>query len=332
MRLARATGKGWMRGAGVLTVAGLVVGFGARVWLRAAPEAIPEREWAIPARLAPQSLLLDVAVRDGVMVAVGERGHVLVSRDRGARWTQAAVPTRALLTAVHMHDASTGWAVGHDEVILRTRDGGLTWERVHLDPEKERPHLDVWFADARRGVAIGAYGGMLVTRDGGDTWTARTAREGDDAHLNHLAASADGTLYMAAEAGHLYRSDDGGETWVGLPSPYQGSFFGVLPLSDGSVLVYGLRGHVFRTVDRGQTWQQLPTDTEATLMAGLELGPGRFVLAGTAGAILWSTDDGRALRLQELPDRKAIVALALAEDHRLLTFGEGGVHTVEIPR
>ena len=73
------------------------------------------------------------------------------------------MPSRALLTAVYMHDARLGWAVGHDEVVLRTRDGGETWERVHYAPEHERPLLDVWFADARNGLAVGAYGALIAT-------------------------------------------------------------------------------------------------------------------------------------------------------------------------
>ena len=71
-------------------------------------------------------------------------------------WTQAKVPTRALLTGVYLHDSQLGWAVGHDEVVLRTRDGGATWERVHYAPENERPLLDVWFADAEHGLAASA--------------------------------------------------------------------------------------------------------------------------------------------------------------------------------
>ena len=130
------------------------------------------REQAAKAPLAASSLLLDAAARDGVVVAVGERGHILVSTDEGRSWRQADVATRALLTGVFMHDARLGWAVGHDEVVVRTRDGGLTWERVHSAPEHEKPLLDVWFADARTGLAVGAYGGLLATRDGGDTWDA----------------------------------------------------------------------------------------------------------------------------------------------------------------
>jgi photosystem II stability/assembly factor-like uncharacterized protein len=196
-------------------------------------------------------------------------------------------------------------------------------------PAEERPLLDVWFADERRGLAVGAYGSLLATSDGGQTWEPRSVIEGDDFHLNGIAQAPDGSIYLAAEAGRLYRSDDGGLTWKSLTSPYQGSFFGVLPMTDGGVLAFGLRGNLFRSTDRGATWIRIETGTEATLTAALELGSGRFVVAGLAGTLLWSDGNG-ALRLQEMPDRKGIVALARSDDRSLLLVGEGGVHRVEI--
>jgi photosystem II stability/assembly factor-like uncharacterized protein len=298
----------------------------------AAGQAGEARERAAKAPLVVSSLLLDAAVRDGLVVAVGERGHVLISADAGQSWRQAEVETRALLTGVHMHDARLGWAVGHDEVVVRTRDGGLTWERVHNAPENEKPLLDVWFADARAGLAVGAYGGLLATSDGGDTWAPRTVHGGDEFHLNQIAEAEDGTLFLAGEAGHLYRSDDKGATWQALPSPYDGSFFGLLPMPDGSLLAFGLRGHLYRSPDGGRTWTPIETGTEETLTCALDLGSGRFVVGGMAGTLLWSEGVGAAVRRQDLPDRKAIVALAQARPGTLLLFGEGGVRRVEIPR
>ena len=52
-------------------------------------------EVAMPAPLAERSLLLDAVECDGGIVAVGERGHVLVSRDGGDTWRQSRVPTIA---------------------------------------------------------------------------------------------------------------------------------------------------------------------------------------------------------------------------------------------
>ena len=137
------------------------------------------------APLAVESLLLDGAAAGSRLVVVGERGHILTSTDDGASWTQAEVPTRVLLTALHMHDERTGWAVGHDAVILRTVDGGESWTLAHQAPEEELPLLDVWFRDERTGFAVGAYGYFLATKDGGETWTSRTISE-DDFHLNAL--------------------------------------------------------------------------------------------------------------------------------------------------
>ena len=312
-------------------------------------------EEAVEAPLAIESLLLDGAAAGSRLVVVGERGHVLLSDD-GASWSQAQVPTRALLTAVHMHDERMGWAVGHDAVILRTRDGGESWAMVHRAPEEELPLLDVWFRDERTGFAVGAYGYFLATADGGDTWTPRAISE-DDFHLNalfpaggeptelqepesqrsdsqqagsqrtELQRTGSQRLYIAAEAGVAYRSDDGGETWRELPSPYAGSWFGGLALDDEQVLLAGLRGHLFRSEDAGETWTEVPTDTNATLTGAVRLPSGEILITGLEGALLTSRDDGRSVTSERLPSREGISdALPLGDDGVLL-IGEFGVRT-----
>ena len=72
---------------------------------------------AEPARLAAKGLLIALAVAGKRLVAVGDRGIVVLSDDRGASWTQAEhVPSQALLTGVCFLDPQHGVAVGHDEV------------------------------------------------------------------------------------------------------------------------------------------------------------------------------------------------------------------------
>src|ERR1044071_614770 len=75
----------------------------------AAAQVDPNDEANKPAEIEPlasSSLLLDLSMAGSRMVAVGERGHVLLSDDQGATWRQAkSVPTRAMLTAVFFIDA-----------------------------------------------------------------------------------------------------------------------------------------------------------------------------------------------------------------------------------
>jgi photosystem II stability/assembly factor-like uncharacterized protein len=301
--------------------------FGSVPGLLAEDEDAPE--YAVQAPRAASSLALDAVAVDGVVVAVGQRGHILISSDNGASWQQAEVPTRANLTGVYFHDRNHGWAVGHDAVILRTTDGGVTWERVYWAPEDEAPFFDVWFADASNGIAIGAYGSYYTTADGGTTW--EFVPLGDtDWHLHQIARSANGRLYMAAEAGFAYRSDDDGATWTELPSPYEGSFFGVLPLQNDTLLLFGLRGHLFRSEDAGETWTEVETGTVAMLTSGLQLPDGRILITGLGGTLLVSEDGGMSFELQQQSSRRGIQAAVVAADDSILLVGEFGVRMLPL--
>lgn len=284
---------------------------------------------AVMAPLAAESLLLDGTVTGGRMVTVGERGHILLSDDGGRNWTQAPAPTRSMLTAVAFADEEVGCAVGHDEAIVCTRDGGTSWELVHWAPEQEAPLLAVLFLDRDRVFATGAYGRFLQSFDGGVSWQERWIAD-DDMHLNHMASSQTGRLYLAAEGGVIYRSDDEGETWEELPSPYEGSFFGTLPLSGDAVLAFGLRGNLFRSEDAGGSWTAVETETRSLLGHGMVLADGTVVVAGLAGTVLVSRDGGRTFSLRQLSDRRGVSAVLQAPDGTLVRIGEGGVRTLEL--
>lgn len=280
-------------------------------------------EMSRPAVLAPQSLLLGLATAGDAVIAVGERGHVLRSTDEGHSWQQVIVPTRATLTAVTFADALHGWAVGHDQTILKTVDGGLSWQLAHQDTDEAPPLLDLYFLDAARGFAVGAYGSFFSTSDGGQSWEKRWISE-DDFHLNQIRA-VNGTIFIAAEAGLVYRSDDQGETFTPLLPDYEGSFFGLLPLNDNRLLLFGLRGHLFHSDDLGETWEPLETGTEAGLTCGLRLHDGTLLVAGLSGALLVSHDDGRSFFSRQEEERKSFSQLLETLGGEILAVGDFGV-------
>ena len=312
----------------------------------------PAARPAVIAPLAERSLLLDLAWAGTRVFAVGERGHILHSDDSGRTWTQSRVPASATLTAVSFADDKHGWAVGHVETILSTSDGGDSWQLVHFEPENPQPLLDVAFADASRGVAVGAYGVVYLTTDGGSVWSqvpfepealpgADEVGPGDEMeadvdlgfefHLNAIARGGPGRLYIGAEAGRLFRSDDDGMSWRELPSPYDGSFHGILPLDGDAVLAFGLRGNLFRSEDGGATWVQVPTGTTALLDGGARIDADTVVVVGMAGVMLVSRDGGRSFTLHQQDDRKALAAVAPSGDGALVVAGEGGVRRLPLP-
>jgi len=185
---------------------------------------------AVRSSFAERSMILDATRAGARLVAVGERGVVLLSDDEGGTWRQAAmVPADATLTAVSFADARLGWAVGHQGVILHTADGGESWSVQRTDTAEDRPLFSVHFTDARHGVAVGLWSLMLRTHDGGARWEALEPPPppGDtrvDANLMSIFGNAQGDLFVAAERGLVLRSRDGGDTWSYHPTGYRGTF------------------------------------------------------------------------------------------------------------
>lgn len=280
------------------------------------------------ARLAARSLLLDAERAGDRVVAVGERGHVLVSDDDGRTWRQVSTPTTATLTAVAFRDESTGWAVGHDAVILHTRDGGETWVLEYADPDAEQPLLDVAVVGRDRVIAVGAYGLFLESPDDGASWSQRSVVD-EDPHLNGLASTSDGDLILAGEFGTLYRNRDADSGWEPLTSPYDGSFFGALAVADGTVLLYGLQGTLFR--GDGATWRLVETGTTALLMGGTVLNDGRILIVGSGGTLLVSENGGIDFRLIRRADRTALADAVQTADGAVILVGEAGSIRIEDP-
>jgi photosystem II stability/assembly factor-like uncharacterized protein len=165
-------------------------------------------------------------------------------------------------------------------VILRTRDGGATWRfSTRIRTRAPLPRCLVRRCRPRlRDQRLRAF---RETRDG-ETWEERTISD-SDYHLHHLSRSNTGKLYIAAEAGTIYRSDDGGENWLELASPYEGSFFVTLPLDGDALLLAGLRGHLFRSDNAGESWQAIETGTVAMLTDAIRLRDGGPLVVGLEG-------------------------------------------------
>ncbi len=280
-------------------------------------------EYAEHMPLATRSLLLDITnLPDGGFVAVGERGHVILSSD-GDNWQQAeVVPTRSTLTTIAERDGRL-WAAGHDSVILTSGDGGVTWTRQYFDPNRQQPIMDLHFFDARRGMAIGAYGLGLFSSDGGESWQERVINA-QEWHNNAILVASESDILIAGEAGFSYRSRDNGERWETIEMPYPGSMFGIVDGVDGCVTVFGLRGHVQESCDFGDGWTELETGTESSIAGAVHV-QGRTVMVGNSGLVL-SREGNGPFKVEYHSSGTDFAAVVSDRRGRFLLVGENGVH------
>ena len=163
--------------------------------------------------VCPECGLITAAIAiPGGFVAVGERG--LIVHGTAGNWQQAPAPSRRMLTGVTGTGGGNLVAVGHDALIMASREPGAAWTVVRASPELDAPLLDIWIAGNGRGLAVGAYGMALATENHGLDWSPREI-DPDEPHFYAIREAPDGTLFIAGEFGTVLRSRDDGATWTG---------------------------------------------------------------------------------------------------------------------
>jgi photosystem II stability/assembly factor-like uncharacterized protein len=286
-------------------------------------------------------MLTALALAGQRTVAVGERGIVLV-RDGGANapWRQATVPVSVTLTGVAFADASNGWAVGHDGVILSTNDGGAQWS-TRFDGNQANALM---LADAKAAVekaqaaGTGAGAGSAALADAenalGDIEAA--AKFGPSRPLLGVWFRDARTGYAVGAYGQAFRTTDGGAHWssmgAGLPNP-EGLHYNAIAGGPGNVLaIAGEGGYVYRSTDGGASWQRIETGYGGQLYGVIFTG--RSMLAyGFGGHVFRSEDGGATWRETPAVTKKSLVGGALqgnsivlaAQDGALLRSDDDGV-------
>ncbi len=280
------------------------------------------------------------------------------SPDLGQTWTQSSEGLRFEDSGADVSETSgveriwnltpageTVYAGVEPAGLFRSDDGGVTW--AHVSGLREHPSRPTWQAsngglmlhsivphptDAdRMWVAISSVG-VFHTADAGATWEPRNhgvralfaAEEHvETSHCIHkLVQHPDrpDTLFQQSHTG-VYRSDDGGTTWVdgneGLPStfgfpiavhPREPETIWTVPLNgdDQGRFMPGGRAAVWQSQDGGESWAQQseglpPHDAYlGVLREGMAVDqhdPAGVYIGTSTGQLFGSRDEGRSWRL-----------------------------------
>lgn len=290
--------------------------------------------------------------------------------DGGTTWQRIPIPVDRL-TALRFIDERVGWAGGFANrnlpqiacqqaapsgaqpckgVVLRTEDGGQTWETVlaiATDGVQGEPIQQIQAVDGQRAWALTldpspcqnvCLSDLQRTTDGGKSWT--TLISGEITAIRFASASRGWVaLDDTPNPGtvEVLETSDGGTTWRSALRTTTGSAIGLdaasiytawLLTRDGAYCSSSNCGKyaLFRTDDGGLNWLNLgnPKDFTASCSGGhlagpLFASPGRGWLglnlgAGGAnvgpGGILESEDGGRTWRCATTPPNTSVISAA----------------------
>ena len=152
--------------------------------------------------------------------------------------------------------------------------------------------------DSRQGAAADAQNDIASDKIG---WTQTNGPY--DGMVGALHATPEGTLFAGAGEGGIFRSIDGGKTWIHASKGlriYQDSTFYVLPgvsafTQKGNTLYAGTNGDLFYSINVGGSWQQLTHFQRDWGISGVAIiGDTIYIGRPEQESVFFSNDNGKS--------------------------------------
>ena len=232
--------------------------------------------------------------KNGYLVA-GRK--MFVTQDAGLTWRETLLyrpsdfrNTTPEFLSIRFADKKRGLVVGSvldrkgtviDSLVLRTEDGGETWNRIAVPSKGELFHLD--YNGSSHGWIVGDEGVILATVDGGSTWTLQNSKT--KLALYNVDFRDDDLGYAVGEKGVVIRTEDGGRNWQRVPAQTSATLMRVDFPDDRNGWIVGYNGSMMRSADKGRTWIAQNSGLKAHLY-GLYIAKKYGWAVGAKGTIL----------------------------------------------
>ena len=198
--------------------------------------------------------LVSIVSRDTFFLANTSNysGFIYKTNDRGKTFIKLSC--NSTIHCMNFIDSKVGFVGSSQSYILKTEDGGLTWQNqlsVNYGPSGIE---GIQFLNKDTGWACREYNDLIVTHDGGKTWATANTSEG----TSTIAIVNDTVGYIAGEDGFIGKTVDGGKTWNSVTAPGQFkdgyTVYSLAFLSADTGFAVGLLGRILKTTDGGLTW------------------------------------------------------------------------------
>ena len=172
-------------------------------------------------------------------------------------WQAVPLETSSNPLAVAFSDASHGFLVGSNRLIMETDDGGASWQTRSLDlPEDENFRLISIDFQGSEGWIVGQPGLLLHSSDGGQSWSRLlldTKLPGEPYTIRALGPKQ---AELATNVGAIYQTSDAGSSWQALVSDAAGAVRDLRRANDGRYVSVSGLGNFYATWTPGEaTWQ-----------------------------------------------------------------------------
>ncbi len=175
-----------------------------------------------------------------------------------AQWEwQRPFPQGNNLNDVFLINQDVGWAVGELGIIIKTLDGGETFEVLESNVQVNLNAVE--FFSPQLGFIVGDNGTVLETDNGGESWNVNL--DGITANLNDLSLVSPNKIWIGGDKGNILHSNNGGDTWDLQYDDSTTFINSIYFLNENSGWAAGrndsAEGLILQTDDGGSTWTEI---------------------------------------------------------------------------
>jgi photosystem II stability/assembly factor-like uncharacterized protein len=152
------------------------------------------------------------------------------------------------LSCVIFKDSLNGF-LGSGSKILRTTDGGITWNELAIQ-NLNASISKIIFTSTDFGIGVGSGGATIISTNGGQTWV--TDNIADALDLRSITYN-DGKLFTCSVGSKIYKSVDNGENWIPIETPAF-ILWDIAFANDSIGYGVGLYNTSIKTTDGGENW------------------------------------------------------------------------------
>lgn len=248
-------------------------------------------------------------VRESIKKSEMEKNPLTYSQDYSKnpnfinkiKWNFLNIGTDKNLLSILFIDNFNGFICGGSGLLLKTTDGGFSWDQTNINFNKTLYKLyksgekvfvlgengglfglsattqkwnkinvdisetlfDIFFIDENIGFITGANGTILKTDDGGLTW--HNLKSGVKKNLFSIAFSDKKNGFIVGWDGTILNTENGGENWSRVENDFKSYLRDIVFVNEFLGFIVGGEGKILRTENGGRKWEDVKIESTSGL-------------------------------------------------------------------
>lgn len=282
------------------------------------------------------SVMYDLNIFDSDIIHIsGNGGNIFKSSNKGLNWI-ALTGNKNSLRGNYFINANTGYCAGEEGIIMKTQDGGISWNNFNSGTKKFLN--SVFFINEFTGYIAGDSGIILQSTNPNSRWKIQSSNTFEKLNCIYFMSKDTGIAAGGDESNShaiILRTTTAGKKWSPVFNSLNlGKLKSVYFINKNTGIITGDNGNILRSTDSGLNWfcenisaENLNSVSFADSLNGLIAGNNGVIFKTTNSGLNWiSVNSSTFLNLNSVKYSNIDHAFAGGENGVIISSENGGIN------